>query len=40
MMDKERKIDLGYRHRRINHSEGEYVQGDIHTNTIEVLEPH
>jgi transposase len=35
MMDKERKIDLGYRHRRINHSEGIYVIGDIHTNTIE-----
>jgi transposase-like protein len=34
MMDKGRK-DLGYRHRRINHSEGVYVIGDIHTNTIE-----
>jgi transposase-like protein len=25
----------GYQHRRINHSAGVYVQGDIHTNTIE-----
>jgi len=25
----------GYEHRRINHSQGIYVQGDIHTNTIE-----
>jgi transposase len=25
----------GYRHRRINHSAGVYVRGDIHTNTIE-----
>jgi len=25
----------GYTHRRINHSEGVYVSGDIHTNTIE-----
>jgi transposase len=25
----------GYRHRRINHSEGVYVSGDVHTNTIE-----
>jgi len=35
MMDKERKTELHYRHRRINHSEGVYVQGDVHTNTIE-----
>jgi transposase-like protein len=26
---------LGYQHRRINHSQKVYVQGDIHTNTIE-----
>ena len=25
----------GYRHRRINHSSGVYVMGDVHTNTIE-----
>ncbi len=25
----------GYRHRRINHSEGVYVSGNVHTNTIE-----
>jgi transposase-like protein len=25
----------GYTHRRINHSEGVYVSGDVHTNTIE-----
>jgi transposase-like protein len=25
----------GYQHRRVNHSEGVYVVGDIHTNTIE-----
>ncbi|MCA1705519.1 MAG: IS1595 family transposase [Actinobacteria bacterium] len=25
----------GYRHNRINHSEGVYVLGDVHTNTIE-----
>jgi transposase-like protein len=25
----------GYAHRRINHSAGVYVQGDVHTNTIE-----
>ena len=25
----------GYEHRRINHSQGIYVQGDVHTNTIE-----
>lgn len=25
----------GYVHKRINHSEGVYVQGDVHTNTIE-----
>jgi len=25
----------GYTHRRINHSEGVYVAGDVHTNTIE-----
>jgi transposase len=25
----------GYDHRRINHAEGIYVMGDIHTNTIE-----
>lgn len=25
----------GYQHRRINHSTGVYVQGDVHTNTIE-----
>ncbi|MGB7553917.1 MAG: IS1595 family transposase [Candidatus Korobacteraceae bacterium] len=25
----------GYEHRRINHSEGVYVMGDVHTNTIE-----
>lgn len=26
---------LGYDHRRINHSQGIYVQGDIHTNSVE-----
>jgi transposase-like protein len=25
----------GYQHRRINHSAGVYVSGDVHTNTIE-----
>jgi len=25
----------GYQHRRINHAEGVYVSGDVHTNTIE-----
>ncbi len=25
----------GYQHRRINHSAGVYVVGDVHTNTIE-----
>jgi len=25
----------GYQHRRINHSQGIYVRGDVHTNTIE-----
>ena len=25
----------GYEHRRINHSAGVYVMGDVHTNTIE-----
>jgi transposase-like protein len=25
----------GYRHRRVNHSEGVYVAGEAHTNTIE-----
>ena len=34
MRDKGKK-ELGYRHRRINHSEGVYVIGNIHTNTIE-----
>jgi transposase len=30
------KIDgMGYEHRRINHSAGVYVVGDVHTNTIE-----
>jgi transposase-like protein len=30
------KLDnLGYQHRRINHSERIYVMGDVHTNTIE-----
>jgi transposase len=27
--------NLGYQHRRINHSEKVYVMGDVHTNTIE-----
>jgi transposase len=27
--------DFGYKHRRIRHSEGVYVSGDVHTNTIE-----
>src|SRR5262249_18964014 len=31
----ENKKELHYRHRRVNHSEGVYVIGDIHTNTIE-----
>jgi transposase-like protein len=26
---------MGYQHRRINHSQGVYVDGDVHTNTIE-----
>lgn len=26
---------LGYDHSRINHSQGVYVDGDVHTNTIE-----
>jgi transposase-like protein len=26
---------MGYEHRRINHSSGVYVNGDVHTNTIE-----
>jgi transposase len=29
------KIDGGYQHRRINHSQRIYVAGDVHTNTIE-----
>ena len=31
---KDREL-MGYRHRRINHSSGVYVMGDVHTNTIE-----
>jgi transposase-like protein len=27
--------DLGYRHRTIKHSDGVYVRGDIHTNSVE-----
>ena len=27
--------DLGYSHSRVNHSQGVYVSGDVHTNTIE-----
>jgi transposase-like protein len=34
MRDKEHK-PAGYNHRRINHSSGVYVMGDIHTNSIE-----
>ena len=30
-------IPLQYRHRRIKHSSGVYVKGDIHTNTVEGL---
>jgi transposase len=30
-------IPLQYRHRRIKHSDGVYVKGDIHTNTVEGL---
>lgn len=26
---------IGYKHRRVNHSSGVYVSGDVHTNTIE-----
>jgi transposase len=26
---------LGYQHRRVNHSQGVYVDGDVHTNTLE-----
>jgi transposase len=26
---------MGYEHRRVNHSQGVYVNGDVHTNTIE-----
>ncbi len=26
---------MGYNHRRVNHSQGVYVDGDVHTNTIE-----
>ncbi len=26
---------MGYEHRRVNHSQGVYVDGDVHTNTIE-----
>jgi transposase-like protein len=28
-------MNNGYHHRRINHSSGIYVMGDVHTNTIE-----
>jgi transposase-like protein len=28
-------MNNGYQHRRINHSTGIYVMGDVHTNTIE-----
>jgi transposase len=31
----DRLCDHGYTHRRINHSSGVYVVGDVHTNTIE-----
>ncbi len=27
--------EMGYRHRRIKHSAGVYVRGNVHTNTIE-----
>jgi transposase len=27
--------ELGYVHGRVNHSQGIYVSGDVHTNTIE-----
>ncbi len=33
----EEGIPLQYRHRRIKHSSGVYVKGDIHTNTVEGL---
>jgi transposase-like protein len=32
---KDGEVNRGYQHRRINHSQGIYVQGDVHTNTIE-----
>jgi transposase len=34
LKDSEKK-PFGYRHRRINHSAGVYVVGDIHTNSVE-----
>jgi transposase-like protein len=34
LLDKDGK-PAGYQHRRINHSAGVYVSGDVHTNTIE-----
>ncbi|HLW98285.1 MAG TPA: IS1595 family transposase [Candidatus Acidoferrales bacterium] len=36
LADKDGK-SLGYRHRRIKHSDGVYVRGDIHTNSVEGL---
>ena len=27
--------NMGFQHRRVNHSQGVYVDGDVHTNTIE-----
>ncbi len=28
-------VDFGYRHGTVNHSQGEYVRGEVHTNSIE-----
>ncbi len=30
-----RRAAKGFKHRKVNHSAGEYVRGDVHTNTVE-----